>query len=58
MKGNGEAVRKFNLDLLSIEGKLCDAYNAIRNERVPTAIALKNRYTGADKKERMHVPIF
>jgi len=58
MKGKDEVVRKFNLDLLSIEGKLCDAYNAIRNEGVPTATAVKNRYTGADKKQRMLVQIF
>lgn len=42
MKGNREAVRKFTLDLLSIEGKLYDAYNAIRNERIPTVTTPKN----------------
>lgn len=58
MKGNDDDARKFNLDLLSIEGKLYDAYNAIRNEGVPTATTLKNRYTGADEKQRMLVSIF
>lgn len=58
MKGNDENVRKFNLELLSIEGKLYDAYDTIKNEGVPTATALKNRFTGADKKERMLISIF
>jgi len=58
LRGHDEAVRKFNLDLLSIEGKLYDAYNAVKNEGTPSATAIKNRYTGADIKERMLVPIF
>jgi hypothetical protein len=32
MKGNYEGARKFNLELLSIEGKQYDAYNTIKNE--------------------------
>lgn len=58
LRGHNEAIRKFNLDLLSIEGKIYDAYNAVKNEGTPTATAIKNRYTGADIKERMLVAIF
>ena len=58
MKGIQEDARKFNLDLLSIEGKLYEAYDVIRNEENISAIALKNKYTGAEEKQRMLVPIF
>jgi site-specific recombinase XerD len=59
MKGGSTDVKKFNGHLAALESKLYDAHQAlIRENKVITAEALKNKFTGASDRQRMLVPIF
>ena len=59
MKGITEEVKKFNAHLDALQSKLYDAHQSlIRENKMITAEALKNKYTGATDRQRMLVPIF
>ena len=59
LNGKSESVRQFNSYLDTLQSKLYDAHQAlIRDNKMITAEALKNRYTGASEKQRMLMEIF
>lgn len=59
MHGKSEKVRQFNGYLDTLQSQLYDAHQAlIRDHKMITAEALKNRYTGASEKQRMLIEIF
>ena len=59
MDGKSEKVRQFNGYLDTLQSQLYAAHQAlIRDHKMITAEALKNRYTGASEKQRMLIEIF
>ncbi len=59
LDGKSEKVKQFNAYLDTLQSKLYDAHQAlIRDNKMITAEALKNRYTGASEKQRMLMAIF
>ncbi len=59
LNGKSESVRQFNSYLDTLQSKLYDAHQSlIRDNKMITAEALKNRYTGASEKQRMLMEIF
>jgi len=59
LDGKSEKVRQFNAYLDALQSQLYDAHQAlIRDNKIITAEALKNRYTGASEKRRMLIAVF
>ena len=59
LDGKSEKVRQFNSYLDTLQSQLYAAHQAlIRDNKMITAEALKNRYTGASEKQRMLIIIF
>ena len=59
LDGKSEKVRQFNAYLDALQSQLYEAHQAlIRDNKMITAEALKNRYTGASEKRRMLIAVF
>lgn len=59
LDGKSEKVRQFNAYLDILQSQLYEAHQAlIRDNKMITAEAMKNRYTGASEKQRMLIGIF
>lgn len=59
LDGKSEKVRQFNAYLDILQSQLYEAHQTlIRDNKMITAEALKNKYTGASEKQRMLIGIF
>ena len=59
LEGKSEKIRQFNAYLDILQSQLYEAHQElIRDNKMITAEALKNRYTGASEKQRMLIAIF